>query len=182
MFKILIPLALISINCFAYNRDVNYGQWIDADGDCQDLRAELLITESENNGVEPTFIKREDGKNCKVATGKFIDFYTNTVYINAGDIDIDHVLPKYIHYGTVGKYQSKKKNAEFYNDTENLVITSLSLNRSKGKKDLSEFIQRVPRENRCKYIKKYNEIATRNKIIPDKSDQDIISQNKYCIL
>jgi hypothetical protein len=185
MIKILLPLTLLSLNCFAYdrvpyNRAVHYGKSIDIDGDCQDTRSEILIKESENNGVAPTFIKREDGKNCTVATGKFIDFYTNTVYTNAKDIDIDHVLPPYIHYNTVGKYQSKKKNAEFYNDTENLVITSLSLNRSKGKKDLSEFIQRVPRENRCRYIAKYDRISVKYDITVDNSDNEIINQNPAC--
>ena len=185
MIKILLPLILLSLNCFAYdkvpyNRDIHYGEWIDIDGDCQDVRAELLIKESENNGVAPTFVKSKDGKNCKVATGKFNDFYTNTVYTNAGDLDIDHVLPPYIHYETVGKYQSKAKRVEFYNDTENLVITSLNLNRSKGKKDLSEFIQRVPRENRCRYIAKYNGTAVKYDITLDKSDNEIINQNPAC--
>jgi len=183
--KILLPLTLLSLNCFAYdrvpyNRAVHYGEWIDIDGDCQDVRAEILIKESENNGVAPTFIKREDGKNCKVATGKWIDYYTDIVYTNAKDIDIDHVLPPYIHYNTVGEHQSKAKRVEFYNDTENLVITSLSLNRSKGKKDLSEFILRVPQENKCKYIRDYKRISDKNDISLDSSDMEVINQSPAC--
>jgi len=185
MMKILIPLTLLCLNCFAYdkvpyNRAVHYGEWIDIDRDCQDVRAELLIKESENNGVAPTFVKSKDGKNCTVATGKFIDYYTNTVYTNAGDLDIDHVLPTRQHYETIGQYQSKAKRVEFYNDTENTVITRLGFNRSKSDKDLSEFITRVPRENRCKYIVKYSGISVKYDITLDNSNNEIIKQNPAC--
>jgi hypothetical protein len=176
MFKILIPLALISINCFAYNRDVDYGKLIDTDRDCQDTRAELLIKETKS----PIIFTNE--YNCIVKSGKWEDFYTGKIYTNAKDIQIDHLISTHQHYDSIGKTLTKEQRVRYANDFNNLVIANSTLNKSKGDKDLSEFIQRVPRENRCKYIKKYNEIATRNNIAIDKSDQDIINQNKSCML
>jgi hypothetical protein len=172
----LITLALISINCFAYNRNVDYGQWIDADGDCQDTRAEFLIKETKS----PIVFTNE--YSCVVRSGKWEDFYTGKIYTNAKDIQIDHLLSTHQHYEGIGKTLTKEQRVRYYNDFNNLVIANSTLNMSKSDKDLSEFIPRVPRENRCKYIKKYNEIAKKNNIIPDKSDQDIINQNKSCIL
>jgi len=174
MMKILLPLTLLSLNCFAYNRDIDYGDWQDYDGDCQNTRAEVLIARS----LSPVEFTRSD--NCYVKSGKWIDYYTNTVYTNAGDLDIDHVLPTRQHYETIGQYQSKAKRVEFYNDTENTVITRLGFNRSKSDKDLSEFITRVPRENRCKYIVKYSGISVKYDITLDNSDNEIIKQSPAC--
>jgi hypothetical protein len=185
MIKILLPLTLLSLNCFAYdkvpyNRAVHYGEWIDIDGDCQDVRAELLIKESENNGVGPTFVKSKDGKNCTVATGKWIDYYTDIIYTNAKDIQIDHIISLKQHYEAIGSTLTQKQRVEYANEPTHLVITKSSLNMSKGAKDLSEFIQRVPQQNKCKYIRDVKRISDANNIPLDNSDNEIINQNPAC--
>ena len=52
---------------------------------------------------------------------------------------------------------------------------------SKSDKDLSEFILRVSPQNKCKYIKDYKIIADANNITLDKSDMEVINQNKNCL-
>src|SRR5207253_2189615 len=55
-----------------YNRE-DYGDWIDADHDCQDTRAEVLIAEA----LTATLILAANG--CTVVDGQWLDPYTNAV-------------------------------------------------------------------------------------------------------
>lgn len=174
MIKILLPLALLSLNCFAYNRDIDYGDWQDYDRDCQNTRAEVLIARS----LSP--IEFTSPKNCTVATGKWIDYYTDIVYTNAKDIQIDHIISLKQHYEAIGSTLTHKQRVEYANEPTHLVITNSKLNMSKGAKDLSEFIQRVPQQNKCKYIRDVKRISDANNIPLDNSDNEIINQNPAC--
>ena len=63
-----------------YDRD----GWGDFDGDCVSTRHELLITYS----LDPPVID-----DCQVTSGRWIDPYDGTVYTDAGQVTIDHVIP-----------------------------------------------------------------------------------------
>ena len=92
-----------------YDRS-EWGGWPDEDGDCQDLRAELLIAQSR---VPVTF---RGGGACVVATGEW-----------------------------GGWAWTRKKKRAFASDTENLRIVSRSLNRAKGAKDPTQWLDVRPR-------------------------------------
>lgn len=174
MKKILLPLLIISFNSFAYNRKADYGDWQDYDNDCQNTRAEILISQS----LYPVKFTRKD--NCYVKSGKWIDYYTGKVYTNAKDVDIDHVISLSQHYNAVGSTLTYEQRVKYANEKTHLVITNSNLNKSKSDKDLSEFIAKVPTQNRCKYIKNYKRIANANHINLDESDMEIINNNKDC--
>ena len=70
----------------AYNRE-DWEPWIDADRDCQNTRAEVLIGES----LVPVGF-RSDGL-CTVDNGQWLAPYTGTTVTVAGDLDIDHMVP-----------------------------------------------------------------------------------------
>jgi len=175
MKKILLPLLILSFNSFAYNREADYGGWQDYDGDCQNTRAEVLISLS----LSQVEFSRSD--NCYVKAGKWIDYYTGKVYTNAKDVQIDHLISLHQHYKAVGSTLTHAQRVEYANNPTHLVIANSTLNMSKSDKDLSEFILRVSPQNKCKYIKDYTRIADANNIKLDISDMEVINQNKNCL-
>jgi hypothetical protein len=71
--------------CPKYNRDL-YPNWLDADNDCQNARAEVLIRDSK---VAVTF---RNGGVCTVDSGLWEDPYTGQSFLAAAEVEIDHVV------------------------------------------------------------------------------------------
>ena len=69
-----------------YNRK-DWPHWIDADGDCQNTRHELLIATSEAP------VQFKNNKRCTVRYGHWYGVYTGQTFTKASDLDIDHVVP-----------------------------------------------------------------------------------------
>ena len=64
-----------------------FKHWVDANGDCQNSRMEVLIAESK---VAPTFTT---ARNCTVSRGKWFSYYDGATWTIPGDVDIDHMVP-----------------------------------------------------------------------------------------
>src|SRR4051812_10400780 len=69
-----------------YDRDL-FGDWDDADDDCQNTRAEVLIAESH---VPVTFTS---ASSCTVATGQWLDPWSGALNNSASAVDVDHTVP-----------------------------------------------------------------------------------------
>ncbi len=82
-----VPVAPTPPPAVPYDRDL-YGGWIDADGDCQDTRQEVLIAES----ITPVQL---DSRGCRVVIGTWFDPFTGQTFTNPGDLDIDHIIPHF---------------------------------------------------------------------------------------
>ncbi len=108
----------------SYKRAAFGHGWDDADGDCQDSRAEALISTS----TSP--VRFADGDRCRVITGRWISPFTGDVIQNAREIDIDHVVPLNWAWKRGAYEWSDDRRETFANDPINLWPVELGLNRS----------------------------------------------------
>ena len=69
-----------------YDRD-DWSHWSDDDGDCQNIRHEVLQDETFEAVTFTT------SSNCYVDTGKWYGVYTATYYYSASELDVDHFVP-----------------------------------------------------------------------------------------
>lgn len=128
-----------------YSRE-DWGSWEDFDQDCQNTRHELLISQSL---VEVTYTT---DSGCYVATGVWEGPFTGDVYLDAGQVDIDHIIAlRYAHeYG--GARWSPLLKKVFANDPENLLVVDRGENRSKGWRGPSEYMP-PNRDYHCEYAR-----------------------------
>ncbi len=106
-----------------YKRSAFGHGWDDADGDCQDSRAEALIATSS------TTVRFATDKQCRVVTGRWISPFTGNVIQNSSEIDIDHVVPLKWAWKRGAKGWSQAKRESFANDMVNLWPVELAFSK-----------------------------------------------------
>jgi hypothetical protein len=112
-----------------YNRSNWNHRWIDADGDCQDTRAEVLIAES---ALDVSF--GIDGQ-CTVDGGQWLTPFTSTVVEFARLLDIDHTVPLANAHRSGAREWSPQRKLDYFNDLSfdgHLIAVALSVTRSRG--------------------------------------------------
>lgn len=102
--------------------------WTDDDRDCQNTRAEVLIAQSE----EPVRFRPPD--DCVVESGFWHDPWSGRDYTNAGDVDIDHLVPLANAWRSGAYRWSPEMRIQYANDLgdpDHLIAISASDNRRK---------------------------------------------------
>lgn len=133
-----------------YTRSAFGHGWDDADGDCQVSRAEALVATSTT-----TVRFADDDDRCRVTTGRWISPFTGEVIQNAGNIDIDHVVPLAWSWAHGADDWSDEKRERFANDPVNLWPVEAGLNRSKGAKGPDQWL---PPSGQCQYVARFSRI------------------------
>jgi len=136
-----------------YDRSA-WPHWIDADGDCQNTRHELLIAESKEA------VSFKERRPCKVKRGLWRDAYTGELIANPDKLDVDHLVPLAEAHRSGGFAWPESKRRAFANDMSGLVLTRRTLNQSKGDKDPTHWMPPKP-ELRCEYARRWVAIKQR---------------------
>lgn len=116
-----------------YNRTQMFGGWVNEDGptNCYNTRAEVLIRDIDDK----TALEFSAHNRCQVAKGSWIDPYSGARFLDAREIQIDHVVPLKNAYRS-GAYQwpndKKCHYANYLSAQDHLLAVSGRENMSKG--------------------------------------------------
>jgi hypothetical protein len=128
--QVLVPLTIAPASHEAgYDRDIDFGGWIDADHDCQNTRAEVLIAEAR---APVTFTR---AYHCTVKTGRWVDPWSSVTTTIAHDFDIDHTVPLANAWRSGAWRWPQAMRVAYANDLVDplhLVAIDASENRQKG--------------------------------------------------
>ena len=135
----------------AYRREDYLGPWGDEDGDCQNLRHELLIEQSLKD------VSFTSSRRCTVKTGRWLDPYSGNVLEIASDLDLDHVVPLSYAHATGGYSWPTSLKREFAQDRSNLLLVTDHINQSKGAKGPVDFLPRI--SFHCDYARIWESVS-----------------------
>ena len=145
-----------------YDRD-KFRHWIDADGDCQDTRDEVLQEES---------LVVTSG--CDITEGKWWSYYDGVTTQDPSDFDIDHMVPLAESWDSGAKRWTRKTRQRFANDLgdgRSLVAVSASANRSKSDRDPAEW---MPDRAHCTYVRQWVAVKLRWRLAVDSSERTFL--------
>ena len=149
-----------------YNRD-DWDHWIDADGDCQDTRAEVLIRDS----LKP--VTYHSNAKCRVTGGLWELPYTGGMVTTTKELDIDHIIPLKWAHGHGGDRWSASQKRNFANDPDNLLAASLSANRRKGSKGPDQWL---PSNYPCAYLTRWSILLSKYKLRFEEFETNIFGE------
>ena len=133
-----------------YDRD-DFPHWSPVEGNCNTRET---VLERDGEGVE-------SGTDCYPTSGDWESAYDGETFTEAGDLDIDHVVPLAEAWRSGADDWSEEQREAFANDLDGpqLIAVSASSNRSKGDQDPASW---WPEESdyRCTYAKMW--IATKH--------------------
>jgi hypothetical protein len=144
-----------------------FKHWIDVDKNGCDTRVEVLISEA--------LAKPKIGKNCKLSGGKWLSVYDKKSVTNASQLDVDHLVPLAEAWRSGAWAWTATQRQDFANDLTDkraLIAVTLSTNRSKGDKDISEW---VPKVDTCGYVQNWIAIKIRYSLTYDPKEAAALS-------
>ena len=150
-----------------YARDLFGGNTIDADGDCQNMRAEVLIAESSTTPVL---------EGCTVFAGAWDDPWSSDATTNTSDLDVDHTVPLANAWRSGAWAWSGSERIAYANDvadTDHLLAIPLSENRAKS--DSGPEAWRPPdRAAWCHYAEAWSRIKARWNLVATPAEWDAL--------
>ena len=178
LLLLLFPFLVSSFKPYVpYDRSL-YRHWIDADKDCQNTRAEVLIRDDDDHVVQFKTARR-----CKVVAGTWHDPYTGQTFHQASELGIDHVVPlKNAHLSGAWTWDRarRKKYANYLGYRNHLLAVSAREKRKKGAKGPNQYLP-PNRAFHCEYVHSWLEIKKRWKLgIPKPELKAIKNVLKAC--
>lgn len=158
-------LPVAAENNTGYDRNRYFGQWNDQNRDCQNTRAEVLVSESR---VAP---KYTTSRRCTVANGKWVTTFDNRTHTSASTVQIDHMVPVHEAWGSGARAWTQARRVAFYNDLGYAGSLSAQTSRLNSSKQASGPEQWLPPANVCLYIAQWTTVKARWRLTVDKAEK-----------
>lgn len=150
----------------AYSR-AYFKHWIDADGDCQNTRHEVLKRDSLS----------ETQGNCSITSGSWVSWLDGMRFTNPRLMDIDHLVPLAEAWDSGASLWTSTQRRAFANDLGYkwaLRAVTLSVNRSKGDDDIAEWL---PQQSvQCAYVQRWMAVKYRWRLTVDSAEKSAIKE------
>jgi hypothetical protein len=148
-----------------YERE-KFKHWVDADGDCQDARDEVLLEES---------TKKARGK-CEVTRGEWFSEYDGVTLKRPGGLDIDHMVALKEGWESGADAWSDEEREAYANDLGDpraLIAVTAATNRSKGDQDPADW---MPDDTgyHCTYVADWVAVKIRWSLFADRAEKAAI--------
>lgn len=134
-----------------YSREAFGDGWADFNRDCVNTRHEILASLSTGRVTM-------NRKGCSVVQGRWNDPYTNRIFTDPGDLDIDHIVPLSFAWKHGAHAWDAKTRLAFANDPVNLIAVDGPTNRQKSDAGPLEWLPPNV-EYRCEYILRFTRIS-----------------------
>lgn len=145
-----------------------FEHWIDADGDGCDTRDEVLISEAD----DPVSV----GSGCSLSGGRWYSYYDGVSQTDAGDLDIDHLVPLAEAWDSGASDWSAARRRDYANDLGDaraLIAVTAAENRSKGDQDPAEWL---PAKQQCRYVEEWVAIKHRWSLAIDSTEKATLTE------
>jgi len=140
-----------------------FRHWVDADGDCQDTRDEVLAAES-----------RVKVSGCDIQAGRWRSWYDGVSTTASTGFDIDHMVPLAEAWDSGAKRWNTATRERFANDLRDrrsLVAVTASSNRTKSDRDPAEW---MPALHQCRYVRHWVAVKLRWKLKVDRAEKRML--------
>lgn len=152
----------------AYDRDVHFGDWIDADRDGCNTRREVLIAEA----IEAPTI----GSGCELIGGLWYSAFDDEYERDDSQFDIDHMAPLSEAWDSGANEWTREQRVAFANDLDlpqALIAVTRSTNRSKGDRDPADWLPPL-QSYHCQYVEDWVRIKVKWELSVDQREFDAI--------
>lgn len=153
-----------------YDRNL-FKHWVDANGDCQNARQEVLISEAEAD----TPLTYTSSGRCTVSTGRWFSYYDRVSWTLASDVDIDHMVPLAEAWGSGASGWTAARREAYANDLgdyRTLVGVTDNVNQSKSDQDPSTWL---PTYDKCRYVAEWVAVKIRWGLTADSAEKSVLN-------
>ena len=147
-----------------------FRHWTDADGDCQNTRAEVLLAETRTAATT-------SASGCTVAAGSWYSPYDGRTWTRAADVDVDHVVALKEAWESGARSWTSTDRTRFANDLSygrTLLAVTDEVNAAKADRDPAQWLP--PRAAaRCTYAVNWVLIKYRWRLAVDATERAALS-------
>ena len=145
-----------------YERE-KFKHWVDADGDCQDTRTEVLVEESRT---------KARGR-CETTKGEWLSAYDGVTVKRPGGLDIDHMVPLKEGWESGADQWSDEEREAYANDLGDpraLIAVTAASNRSKSDQDPADWMPDATSYH-CTYVADWVAVKIRWSLVVDRAEK-----------
>ena len=163
--SLLWKLSVAAESNSGYDR-AKFTHWVDANGDCQDTRAEILIAESR---VAPSYTS---SSRCYVRAGKWYSPWDGRTWTNPSDVDIDHHVALAEAWGSGARSWTSTQRRAYANDLYGPALNAITdnVNMSKSDRDPAQWLPPLA-SSRCTYAITWVQVKYRWRLTIDSAER-----------